>query len=92
MLAESIEAVISQTLMPRKDRGRVVACEIMIANTAVRNLIREDKIYQIPSSIQAGGKIGMQSKDQHLLTLVSEGVLDRSEAAKHADNQRLFLE
>lgn len=92
MLAESIEAVISQTLMPRKDRGRVVACEIMIANTAIRNLIREDKIYQIPSSIQAGGKIGMQSKDQHLLTLVSEGVLDRSEAAKHADNQRLFLE
>jgi twitching motility protein PilT len=92
MLAESIEAVVSQTLMPRKDTGRVVACEIMIANTAVRNLIREDKIYQIPSIIQAGGKLGMQSRDQHLLTLVSNGVLEKAEAAKHADNPKLFLE
>ena len=92
MLAESIQAVISQTLMPRKDKGRVVACEIMIANTAIRNLIREDKIYQIPSMIQAGSKIGMQSKDQHLLTLVSDGSLERAEAAKHADNPKLFLE
>jgi len=92
MLAESIQAVISQTLMPRKDKGRVVACEIMIANTAIRNLVREDKIYQIPSMIQAGSKIGMQSKDQHLLTLVSEGVLERSEAAKHADNPKVFLD
>ena len=92
MLAESIQAVVSQTLMPRKDKGRVVACEIMIANTAIRNLIREDKIYQIPSMIQAGGKVGMQSKDQHLLTLVSDGSLERAEAAKHADNTKLFLE
>ncbi|MCP4583847.1 MAG: type IV pilus twitching motility protein PilT [candidate division Zixibacteria bacterium] len=92
MLAESIQAVISQTLMPRKDKGRVVACEIMIANTAIRNLIREDKIYQIPSMIQAGSKIGMQSKDQHLLTLVSEGVLEKSEASKHADNPKLFMD
>jgi twitching motility protein PilT len=92
MLAESIEAVVAQTLMPRKDKGRCVACEIMIANTAVRNLIREDKIYQIPSSIQAGGKIGMQSKDQHLLTLVSKGILEKTEAAKHADNPKLFME
>ncbi len=92
MLAESIQSVIAQTLMPRKDGGRVVACEIMIATTAVRNLIREDKIYQIPSMIQSGGNIGMQSKDQHLLTLVAEGKLERSEAAKHADNVKLFLE
>lgn len=92
MLSESIRSVIAQTLMPRKDGGRVVACEIMIATTAVRNLIREDKIYQIPSVIQAGGNIGMQSKDQHLLTLVSEGKLEKAEAAKHADNPKLFLE
>ena len=92
MLAESIKAVVAQTLMPRKDSGRVVACEIMVANTAVRNLIREDKIYQIPSSIQAGSKVGMQSKDQHLLVLISEGKLEKSEAAKHADNPKLFLE
>lgn len=92
MLAESVQAVVAQTLMPRKDRGRVVACEIMIATTAIRNLIREDKIYQISSMIQAGSKVGMQSLDQHLLTLVSEGKLERSEAAKHADNAKLFLE
>lgn len=92
MLAESIEAVVSQTLMPRKDKGRVVACEIMIANHAIRNLVREDKIYQIPSLIQAGSKIGMQSRDQHLLTLVSKGVLEKTEAAKHADNPKVFLE
>ena len=42
--------------------------------------------------IQAGSKIGMQSKDQHLLTLVSEGVLEKSEASKHADNPKLFLD
>jgi twitching motility protein PilT len=92
MLAESIEAVVAQTLMPRKDSGRVVACEVMITTTAIRNLIREDKIYQIPSAIQAGSKIGMQSKDQHLLTLVAEGKLERAEAAKHSDNPKLFLE
>ena len=92
MLAESVQAVVAQTLMPRKDGGRVVACEIMIATTAIRNLIREDKIYQIPSIIQSGGKVGMQSKDQHLMTLVAEGKIERAEAAKHADNARLFLE
>jgi len=92
MLAESIQAVIAQTLMPRKDSGRIVACEVMMATTAIRNLIREDKIYQIPSMIQAGGKVGMQSLDQHLLTLVAEGKLERAEAAKHADNPKIFLE
>jgi twitching motility protein PilT len=92
MLAESVQAVVAQTLMPRKDIGRIVGCEVMIATTAIRNLIREDKIYQIPSMIQAGGKVGMQSLDQHLLTLVSEGKIERTEAAKHADNAKLFLE
>ena len=92
MLSESVQAVVAQTLLPRKDKGRVVACEVMVATTAVRNLIREDKIYQIPSVIQAGGKAGMQSLDQHLLTLVAEGKIERSVAAQRADNPKLFLD
>lgn len=92
MLSESLQAVVAQSLLPRKDKGRVVALEIMIATTAVRNLIREDKIYQIPSVIQAGGKQGMQSLDQHLLTLVAEGKIERTVAAQRADNPKLFLE
>ena len=92
MLSESLQAVVAQSLLPRKDSGRVVALEIMIATTAVRNLIREDKIYQIPSVIQAGGKQGMQALDQHLMTLVAEGKIERSVAAQRADNPKLFLE
>ena len=92
MLSESLQAVVAQTLMPRKDKGRVVGLEIMIATVAVRNLIRENKIYQIPSIIQAGGKMGMQSLDQHLLTLVAEGKIERSTAAQRADNPKLFLD
>ena len=91
MLAESLEAVISQKLLPKKDgSGRHVGLEVMIANTAVRNLIREDKIYQIPSVIQSSGKEGMQSLDQDLQRLLHKGVIDR-EIAKHvAENPKLF--
>jgi twitching motility protein PilT len=92
MLSESLQAVVAQTLLPKKDKGRVVALEVMIATVAVRNLIRENKIYQIPSIIQAGGKMGMQSLDQHLLTLVAEGKIERSVAAQKADNPKLFLD
>jgi twitching motility protein PilT len=92
MLAESLQAVIAQSLLPHRDKGRIPAFEIMMANVAVRNLIREDKIYQIPSIIQAGGKSGMQSLDQNLLNLVAEGKIERSVAAQRADNPKLFLE
>ena len=92
MVSESLQAVVAQTLLPRKDKGRIVALEVMIATVAVRNLIRENKIYQIPSIIQAGSKVGMQSLDQHLLTLVAEGKIERSVAAQRADNPKLFLE
>lgn len=91
MLAESLEAVIAQKLLPKKDgSGRIAAMEVMVASTAVRNLIREDKIYQIPSVIQAGGKEGMQSLDQDLMRLLHKGAIDR-EIAKHiAENPKLF--
>ena len=59
MLSESLEAVISQKLLPTKDgKGRVPACEVMISTTAIRNLIREDRIFQITSVIQSGGVEG----------------------------------
>lgn len=91
MLAESLEAVVSQKLLTRKDgNGRVVALEVMVANIAIRNLIREDKIFQIPSIIQASGKEGMQTLDQDLQRLMHKGMLDR-EMAKHvAENPKLF--
>ncbi len=91
MLSESLVAVIAQKLLPTKDeKGRVPACEVMIANSAVRNLIREDKIYQIPSVIQAGGVDGMQTLDQDLQRLVSQGKITRAAAAQIADNPKLF--
>lgn len=91
MLAESLEAVVAQKLLPRKDGGgRVVGAEIMMATTAVRNLIREDKIYQIPSVIQAGGKSGMQSLDQDLTRLLHKGLISRETAAHVAENPKLF--
>ena len=91
MLAESLEAVISQKLLPKKDdSGRVVALEVMIANTAIRNLIREDKIYQIPSVIQAGGKEGMQTLDQDLQRVLHKGLIDRDTAHHIAGNPKLF--
>ena len=91
MLSESLEAVIAQKLLPTKDgKSRVPACEVMIANTAIRNLIREDRIYQIPSIIQSGGVEGMQSLDQDLQRLLSQGKIERKVAQGIADNPKLF--
>ncbi len=91
MLAESLQAVVAQTLLPMKDGSdRIPALEIMIANSAVKNLIREEKTYQIPSVIQAGNKEGMQSKDQSLYNHVMNGYLDRKIAKEFADNPKMF--
>ena len=91
MLSESLEAVVAQKLLPKKSgKGRVPASEILIANSAVRNLTREDKIYQIPSIIQSGGQEGMQSLDQDLQRLVSQGIIDKNDAKYVAENPELF--
>ena len=91
MLSESLVAVISQKLLPTKDgKGRVPACEVMIATTAIRNLIREDRIYQISSIIQSGGVEGMQTLDQDLQRLVTQGKIERKVAIEIADNPKLF--
>ena len=89
MLSESLQAVISQTLMKKMGGGRIAAHEIMIGTPAIRNLIREDKIAQMYSSIQTGGSIGMQTLDQCLERLLQKGLISREQArakAKMPDN------
>ena len=91
MMSESLVAVIAQKLLPTKDgKGRVPASEVMIATTAIRNLIRQDRIYQIASLMQSGGVEGMQTLDQDLQRLVSQGEIDRAAAEAVADNPKLF--
>jgi twitching motility protein PilT len=89
MLSESLQAVISQTLIKKVGGGRVAAHEIMIGTPAIRNLIREDKVAQMYSSIQTGGSLGMQTLDMSLKELVSKGLITREgarEKAKTPDN------
>ena len=91
MLSESLVAVVAQKLLKKNTGdGRVPACEIMIANTAIKNLIREDKIYQIPSLVQAGGKEGMQTLDQDLQRLLDQGLILREDAIQIAEKPEIF--
>jgi twitching motility protein PilT len=90
MLSESLQAVISQTLLKRIGGGRIAAWEIMIGTPAIRNLIREDKVAQMYSSIQTGNAYGMQTLDQHLLQLVKSGVVNRQDAMTKAKNPERF--
>ncbi|MFB9869197.1 type IV pilus twitching motility protein PilT [Vreelandella sulfidaeris] len=84
MLSESLQAVVSQSLLKRQEGGRVAAHEVLIATSAVRNLIREDKVAQIYSAIQTGGSLGMQTLDAALSRLVKEGVVSLEEAQQSA--------
>ena len=84
MLSESLQAVISQTLMKKNGGGRVAAHEIMIGTPAIRNLIREDKVAQMYSAIQTGGALGMQTLDQCLQGLVQKGLVSREVAREKA--------
>jgi twitching motility protein PilT len=90
MLSESLQAVVSQTLLKRKGGGRVAAWEIMMGTSAIRNLIREDKVAQMYSTIQTGGSYGMQTLDQHLTQLVRQGIITRDIAAAKAKNKSDF--
>ncbi|TNC81790.1 MAG: twitching motility protein PilT [Oleiphilus sp.] len=84
MLSESLQAVISQTLLKKTNGGRVAAHEIMIGTPAIRNLIREDKVAQMYSAIQTGASIGMQTLDQCLQNLLSKGHISRDIAREKA--------
>lgn len=91
MLSESLRAVISQTLLKKVGGGRVAAHEIMIANPAIRNLIREAKVAQMYSAIQTGQGSGMKTLDQDLQALLQKGVITKQEAASKAMNKDTFV-
>jgi twitching motility protein PilT len=90
MLSESLRSVIAQTLMKRIGGGRVAAHEIMVANPAIRNLIREDKVAQMYSAIQTGQAHGMQTLDQCLQDMVARGIVSRQDARGVAQNKDQF--
>ncbi|HIQ14477.1 MAG TPA: type IV pilus twitching motility protein PilT [Leucothrix sp.] len=92
MLSESLEAVISQTLLKRIQGGRVAAHEILIGTRAVRSMIRENKLPQMKSTMQTGAADGMMTLDQSLQKLVTLGHVSRETALKKADNPNIFLE
>lgn len=90
MLSESLQAVISQTLMKKPGGGRVAAHEIMLGSTAIRNLIREDKVAQMYSAMQTGAGVGMQTLDQCLKDLLAKGLINRDEAKAKAKMPQSF--
>lgn len=91
MLSESLRAVISQTLLKKNGGGRIAAHEIMIGTPAIRNLIREAKIAQMYSAIQTGQNIGMQTLDQNLKVLLSQGMISKADAMTYAAHKDDFL-
>lgn len=90
MLSESLRAVIAQTLMKKIGGGRTAAWEIMIGTSAIKNLIREDKVAQMYSAIQTGRGHGMQTLDQHLKELVQKGLVDYAQARSKASDKDSF--
>ena len=85
-LASSLLGVISQRLLPRIKGGFIPACEVMIANSAVRNLIRENKIHEIPSIIETSGDIGMIPLNKSLADLVKKKEITRETALRYSLN------
>ncbi|WP_422418009.1 type IV pilus twitching motility protein PilT [Pseudomonas sp. GZD-222] len=80
MLAEALQAVVSQVLVEKSGAGRVAAHEILLATPAVRNLVREGKVAQLYSVMQAGGALGMQTLDSCLQGLATRGVINLESA------------
>ena len=90
-LSGTIAGVVSQQLVPTTDgKGRAVAVEVLFATPAVRNLIREGKTHQIYTSMQAGGKFGMQVMDQHLAELVKKGTVNYETALERCHHVEDF--
>jgi twitching motility protein PilT len=86
LLSFTLQAIVSQQLIPKSfESGRTVACEVLIPTAAIRNLIREDKIHQIYSSMQSGqDETGMQTMNQSLFTLVKQRILSREDALNYS--------
>jgi len=91
MLSTSLRGVISQQLLPLKDKpGRVAALEILVNTPGVANLIRQGKLDQLETAMQSGGAIGMQTMDSALMDLVENDVISAKEAYQQANNKTRF--
>lgn len=92
MLAESLRGVVSQVLCKRIGGGRVAAYEVLLANSAAQNLIREGKIFQLKSLLQTGKAQGMQHMNDHLLDLVKTNTVEVKDAYVRANDKASFRE
>ena len=92
MLSESLQAVVAQQLLPKVGGGRVASHEIMLATTAIRNLIREGKSFQIPSVIETNTNLGMQTSQQSVLALVRRGQVSYESALEKGVEPQFALE
>ncbi len=91
MLSTSLRGIISQQLLPLKDKpGRVAALEILVNTPGVANLIRQGKLDQLETAMQSGGTIGMQTMDSTLMDLVERNVISGQEAYQNANNKAKF--
>lgn len=90
-LADCLQAVISQLLLPRASgKGRVLACEVMVATAGIRNLIREQEIEQIPTLMQTGAQFGMRTMDKSLKELYQQGLITLDTALSKVKNPEEF--
>ena len=91
MLSESLRAVVSQRLVPQQSgNGRVPAVELLMVNTAVSNIIRDDKAHQLPSVMQTGKAQGMLTMDDSLAELVRSGAISKEDARRRAVKKDRF--
>jgi twitching motility protein PilT len=90
-LADCLQGVISQTLIPHASgQGRILACETLVATPAIRNLIREQEIEQIPTIMQTGSQFGMKTMDKCLKELYNKGLITLDAAINKVKNQEEF--
>jgi twitching motility protein PilT len=89
-LSNCLQGVVTQALAPRKNGGRTVVSEVMVATPAIRNLVREGKVHQIPSFLQSSSDVGMISFDQHLAQRFTEGYITQYDALDIAHDQAEF--
>jgi twitching motility protein PilT len=86
-ISEALIAVLCQALMPRQDaRGMIAAFEFMVVTNAIANLVRENKVFRIPSAIQTGKRLGMQLLDDHLFSLYREGKISEEDAVDRSQS------
>ncbi len=86
-LAQVIQAVMCQTLLPRMGGGRVAAFEVMLATSAIRKLIHDEKIWEIPANMELSTQEGMQTLDQALARLIKDGLVKLEDAQAKSNNK-----